>query len=114
MTLLGKLLANRRAGESGLAWNDAALAGAETLHVSSPAFADGASIPPEHAGRRIGGKNVSPALNWNELPVDTAQLLLFIEDVDAPITRIRPRQVPGLVAQGSVLGRGRLVGTYQR
>lgn len=193
MTLLGKLLANRRAGETGLAWNDAALAGAETLSVSSPAFADGEPIPFEHTGRRIGGKNISPALNWSQPPAGTTQLLLFVEDVDvpvskpfvhcvaliapdlagdglpagalsreapgagvtllraqmgsgyrgpepikghgphryvfqlfalgtplpatvddAPVTRVRPRQIPALVAQGSMLARGRLTGTYQR
>jgi hypothetical protein len=45
MSILGTLLKNRRAGEAGLVWNLPALAGPETLQLSSPAFADGAAIP---------------------------------------------------------------------
>jgi Raf kinase inhibitor-like YbhB/YbcL family protein len=85
--LIGKLLMNRRAGEKDLAWNEVVLTGPETLKLSSPAFADGGPIPFEHAGRRIGGQNVSPALSWNELPAETAQVLVFIEDVDAPTAK---------------------------
>jgi Raf kinase inhibitor-like YbhB/YbcL family protein len=84
VAILGKLLTNRRAGETGLAWNQDTLAGPEILRVSSPAFAEGGKIPSEHAGRRIGGQNISPALSWTEQPADTTQLLLFVEDVDAP------------------------------
>ncbi|HET9172985.1 MAG TPA: YbhB/YbcL family Raf kinase inhibitor-like protein [Actinospica sp.] len=87
MALIGKLLMNRRAGEKDLAWNEVVLTGPETLTVSSPAFTDGGPIPFENAGRRIGGQNVSPALAWSELPADTAQVLVFIEDVDAPTAK---------------------------
>ena len=87
MAILGKLLMNRRAGETGLAWNAGTLAGPEILRVGSPAFAEGGAMPREHAGRRAGGQNISPALNWTELPADTAQLLLFVEDVDAPTSK---------------------------
>ena len=87
MALIGKLLMNRRAGENDLAWNEVVLTGPETLKLSSPAFADGGPIPFEHAGRRIGGQNISPALTWSELPADATQLLLIIEDVDAPTAK---------------------------
>jgi hypothetical protein len=87
VALIGKLLMNRRAGEKDLVWNEVVLTGPETLRLSSPAFADGGPIPSEHAGRRIGGANVSPPLTWSELPAGTAQLLLVIEDVDAPTTK---------------------------
>lgn len=87
MAILGRLLMNRRAGETGLAWNAGTLAGPEILRVSSPAFAEGGVIPRENAGRRIGGGDVSPELTWSELPADTAQLLLFVEDVDAPTSK---------------------------
>lgn len=87
MALIGKLLMNRRAGETDLAWNEVVLTGPETLRVSSPVFTDGGSIPREHAGRRAGGANISPPLDWSELPADTAQLLLFVEDVDAPTSK---------------------------
>ena len=87
MAILGKLLMNRRAGHAGLAWNQGTLAGPEILRVGSPAFGEGGAIPREHAGRRAGGRNVSPALNWTEQPAETAQLLLFVEDVDAPTSK---------------------------
>ena len=87
MAILGRLLMNRRAGETGLAWNEGTLAGPEILRVASPAFAEGGAIPREHAGRRVGGQDISPALNWTEQPADTAQLLLFVEDVDAPTAK---------------------------
>jgi Raf kinase inhibitor-like YbhB/YbcL family protein len=183
---------NRRAGEAGLAWNESALAGPETLRVTSPAFAEGGAIPSEHAERRIGGRNISPALSWTGQPAETAQLLLFLEDTDAPtgkpfvhcvalltpdfagtlptgaldgdkpaagvtllpspggsgyrgpgpikghgphhyffqlyalgtalpetvdgtpITKISARRIPPLVANGSLLARGLLTGTYER
>jgi Raf kinase inhibitor-like YbhB/YbcL family protein len=85
MSILGTLLRNRRAGETGLAWNLPALAGPETLQLSSPAFADGAAIPVEHAGKRVGGRETSPPLAWSTVPAGTAELLLVAEDVDAPM-----------------------------
>ena len=84
MAILGRLLTNRRAGDTGLAWNQGTLAGPETLRVGSPAFAEGGAIPLEQAGRRVGGQDISPALTWTGQPAETAQLLLFVEDVDAP------------------------------
>ena len=87
MAILGKLLMNRRAGETGLAWNQGTLAGPEILRVDSPAFADGGPMPRELAGHGAGGQNISPALDWTEQPTDTAQLLLFVEDADAPTSQ---------------------------
>jgi Raf kinase inhibitor-like YbhB/YbcL family protein len=84
MAILGTLLKNRRAGQAGLAWNLPALAGQETLGLRSPDFDHEATISKAHASRRIGGDDVSPALIWNDAPRDTAQLLLVIEDTDAP------------------------------
>lgn len=87
MAILGKLLRNRRAGEAQLAWNQPSLAGPETLRLAAPHFADGEAMPLEHAGRRVGGRDLSPALVWGELPSDTAQVLLVVEDVDAPTSK---------------------------
>ena len=84
MGIIGTLLKNRRAGESGLAWNRPALAGPETLPLSSPAFADGAVIPAEHTAKRAGGSETSPPLSWSAVPAGTAELLLVAEDADAP------------------------------
>jgi Raf kinase inhibitor-like YbhB/YbcL family protein len=52
-----------------------------TLAVTSPAFQDGERIPDRYA--RHGG-NMSPAMNWSMLPVDTASIVLICEDPDAP------------------------------
>lgn len=87
MAILGRLLKNRRAGESHLAWHEPGLAGPETLHLSSSAFGDGGAIPREHAGKRVGGRNISPTITWGELPPDTVQLLIVVEDVDAPTSK---------------------------
>ncbi|GAB3805328.1 YbhB/YbcL family Raf kinase inhibitor-like protein [Humibacter antri] len=67
-----------------LAWDLPALAGPETLDLTSPAFSNGEPIPPVHAAVRAGGENLSPALAWTAVPPGTAQLLLIVEDPDAP------------------------------
>jgi Raf kinase inhibitor-like YbhB/YbcL family protein len=67
-----------------LAWNNAALAGPDTLVLTSPDFSDGGPIPRQHAALRAGGTNLSPALSWTPAPGGTASLLLVIEDPDAP------------------------------
>lgn len=87
MAILGRLLKNRRAGERHLAWHEPGLAGPETLHLSSSAFGDGGVIPRENAGKRVGGRNLSPSITWGDLPPDTVQLLIVIEDVDAPTAK---------------------------
>jgi len=67
-----------------LAWNAPNLAGKESLALSSPDFGNEAMIPAVHAAKRAGGKDLSPALTWSPVPDGTAQLLLVIEDPDAP------------------------------
>jgi Raf kinase inhibitor-like YbhB/YbcL family protein len=85
MGVVGALLKNRRAGGSRLAWNLPGLSGPDMLAVTSAAFRDGAAIPLEHAGRRAGGRNLSPQLAWTAPPEGTAQVLLVIEDIDVPM-----------------------------
>ena len=84
MAVLGTLLKNRRAGQAHLAWNTPNLAGADTLGLTSPDFEHEGAIPIAHASRRAGGKDLSPALTWSGGPTGTAQLLLVVEDPDAP------------------------------
>ncbi|WP_043262871.1 YbhB/YbcL family Raf kinase inhibitor-like protein [Streptomyces sp. CT34] len=84
MALLGKLLKNRRAGQAGLAWNSPNLGGENTLALSSPDFEEEATMPTVHTATRAGGKDLSPALTWSPAPEATAQLLLVVEDPDAP------------------------------
>ncbi|MEU6477501.1 YbhB/YbcL family Raf kinase inhibitor-like protein [Streptomyces sp. NPDC047017] len=84
MAVLGKLLKNKRAGDENLAWNLPHLAGPDMLKLSTPDFAHVAAIPTLHAGKRLGGQDLSPALGWEPTPAGTAQLLLVVEDPDAP------------------------------
>ncbi|MGD3109955.1 YbhB/YbcL family Raf kinase inhibitor-like protein [Streptomyces sp. YGL11-2] len=84
MAVLGKLLKNRRAGQAGLAWNAPNLGGETTLALSSPDLDEEATIPTVHAAKRVGGRDLSPALTWSPAPDATAQLLLVVEDPDAP------------------------------
>ncbi|MBU3064555.1 YbhB/YbcL family Raf kinase inhibitor-like protein [Nocardia sp. NEAU-G5] len=75
---------SQRTGHAGLAWHAPNLAGAETLALSSPDFEHEHAIATVHAATRVGGENLSPALTWSPVPADTAQLLLVVEDPDAP------------------------------
>lgn len=84
MGVVGTLLKNRRAGQARLAWNLPSLSGPDTLTVTSAGFADGAPIPLEHAAKRAGGQELSPQLSWGTPPEGTADLLVVIEDIDAP------------------------------
>jgi Raf kinase inhibitor-like YbhB/YbcL family protein len=52
------------------------------LTLTSTAFADGAEIPVEYT---CNGQSKSPPLNWSELPVGTASLVLILEDQNAPV-----------------------------
>jgi Raf kinase inhibitor-like YbhB/YbcL family protein len=84
VAILGTLLKNRRAGEAQLAWSLPGLRGPERIGLTSPDFHHDGDIPKLHAGKRAGGLNRSPALTWTGVPDGTTQLLLVIEDIDAP------------------------------
>lgn len=51
------------------------------ITVTSPSFEDGGTIPARHS--KLQG-NVSPELMWSGVPDDAAELLLLVEDPDAP------------------------------
>jgi phosphatidylethanolamine-binding protein (PEBP) family uncharacterized protein len=87
MTLLGRLLKNRRSGETQAAWNLPNLQGPELLELSSRNFEQGGAIPLDHCAKNIRGRNLSPQLSWNPPPAETAQLLLVVEDTDVPTPR---------------------------
>jgi Raf kinase inhibitor-like YbhB/YbcL family protein len=53
------------------------------LVITSPAFADGANIPVEYS---CNGQNISPALNWAQVPAGTASFALIMDDPDAAYT----------------------------
>jgi Raf kinase inhibitor-like YbhB/YbcL family protein len=84
MAWIGRVLKNRRAGQAKLAWNAPNLAGPDTLNVTSPDFKHEGTIPVIHIASRLGGKDVSPELDWSAAPEGTAQLLVVVEDPDAP------------------------------
>jgi phosphatidylethanolamine-binding protein (PEBP) family uncharacterized protein len=122
------MLRGVRAGERGLLWNSEAGRDAPgSIELVSEAFDSGASIPRRHAGDGV-GENLSPPLAWRNIPHDTAELALVIEDADAPlprpfvhtvVTAIPPQvsrlsegalaegtQHPGVFGKGSFGGRG--------
>lgn len=52
-----------------------------TMTVTSPAFAEGQPIPQQYTCE---GDNISPALDWQNLPARTKSLALIVDDPDAP------------------------------
>ena len=66
-----------------------------SIVLSSSAFASGETIPPRYAGRGA-GDNVSPPLAWSNVPPAAAELVLVLEDPDAPM----PRPFVHLIATG--------------
>ncbi|QUQ62331.1 YbhB/YbcL family Raf kinase inhibitor-like protein [Kutzneria sp. CA-103260] len=84
MTLLGRLLINRRADEAHAAWNRPNLNGSESLTVTSRQFDDGGSMPLVCCMKTVGGEDKSPHLAWTPPPAGTAELLLVMEDLDVP------------------------------
>ncbi len=52
-----------------------------SLQLTSDAFVNGQSIPAKYT---CTGKNISPALAWNEPPADTQSFALIVDDPDAP------------------------------
>jgi Raf kinase inhibitor-like YbhB/YbcL family protein len=55
--------------------------GARTLKIESPAFAPGAGIPPRYTAD---GEGISPPLAWDRAPQEARELVLLVEDPDAP------------------------------
>jgi Raf kinase inhibitor-like YbhB/YbcL family protein len=53
----------------------------DTIQFSSPAFADGAAIPKEET---CDGAGKRPTLVWRGLPSGAVELVLVVEDPDAP------------------------------
>src|SRR6476619_2611300 len=79
---LGHALRNVRAGADKLCIAQPELGGSfGTFDLSSPAFADGARLPPRFTAD---GEGVSPPLVWGPVPEATRCLALIVEDPDAP------------------------------
>jgi Raf kinase inhibitor-like YbhB/YbcL family protein len=89
-----------------------------SFSITSPAFADGAEIPVKYS---CDGENVSPPLDWSEVPTGTASFALILDDPDAPVgvfthwvifnlppdTRGLPEALPkdGTLASGALQGK---------
>lgn len=52
-----------------------------TLTLVSPAFANGAAIPPQYT---CDGPDISPPLVWEGAPEESRSLALIVDDPDAP------------------------------
>ncbi len=52
-----------------------------SFKISSPDFAEGQSIPLIHT---CDGSDLSPALEWENIPAGTKSLALIVDDPDAP------------------------------
>ncbi|MGW1466136.1 YbhB/YbcL family Raf kinase inhibitor-like protein [Streptomyces sp. NPDC002308] len=87
MTLLGRLLRNRRAGETHLSWNLPQLQGPGLFTLTSEEFGPDDFLARTHCAKHVGGEDLSPHLAWTALPPGTAQLLLVVEDVDVPMAK---------------------------
>jgi Raf kinase inhibitor-like YbhB/YbcL family protein len=93
---IGRWVRRMRAGDRHLACNDPQIgASSADILLSSAAFADGAAIPDRHARVDLGG-NLSPPLEWTGVPPWTAELVLVMQDPDAPF----PRPLVHLIATG--------------
>jgi len=53
-----------------------------TVELISPAFKDGGTIPSKYT---CDGDDVSPPLEWSNVPEDTKSLALICDDPDAPM-----------------------------
>lgn len=67
--------------ESGIS-DPLAMEAAMTIELTSPAFAQGGSIPERYSCK---GEDVSPALAWDEPPAGTQSFALIVDDPDAPV-----------------------------
>ncbi|HEX4125600.1 MAG TPA: YbhB/YbcL family Raf kinase inhibitor-like protein [Tepidisphaeraceae bacterium] len=68
-----------RAGDGRLSGRQ--FSAAETMSISSSAFADGEMMPALYSAD---GQNISPPLAWTSIPAEAKSLVLIVEDPDAP------------------------------
>ena len=92
--LIGVLLKKVRAGDRHLVMRDPRFRDAPgSIHLSSPDFGDWAMMPQRFTQE---GENLSPPLKWENLPDGVAELVLVMQDPDAPM----PDPVTHLIAYG--------------
>ena len=77
---LGHLIRSLRAGDAKLAINR--VRAPHTIELTSDSFADRSDMPKRFTAD---GDGVAPGLSWRNLPDGTAELLLVVQDPDAPL-----------------------------
>ena len=60
-------------------------ASAAELDLTSPAFADGATLPERFSSAACGGQSVSPPLAWSAGPAGTTSYALVMYDPDGQL-----------------------------
>jgi Raf kinase inhibitor-like YbhB/YbcL family protein len=75
----------------------------DTIMLVSPAFAAGRTLP---ARFTCSGAGVSPPLNWTKVPADAKELVVVLEDPDAPGGTFLHWMVRGLKPAGGGLPEG--------
>ncbi len=80
---VGQMLRQVRPGLAALATSKLGLP-TGGLMITSPAFADGGTIPDRYTQD---GESLFPPLEWNNVPDGTMSLALIVEDADAPFPR---------------------------
>ena len=56
--------------------------GGKTMQLKSSAFGNGQPIPIKYTGQ---GKDISPPLEWSEVPAGTKSFAIIADDPDAPV-----------------------------
>lgn len=79
---VGHILREQRAGMESLVIHQSGLrSGLMALDVQSLSFKDHAPLPPPYTAD---GAGISPPLHWSGVPPEAQQLVLIVEDADAP------------------------------
>lgn len=79
--VLGQALQGVRPGLEKTMWADDGAQAPETVEVTSPAFADGGSLPADHTED---GVKSSPPFAYKNLPQGAAGVVVVVEDADSP------------------------------
>ena len=108
---LGRALRGVRSDLASIVYNDASLAQVpSSLIIESEAFADGAPLPARYTADAEG---LSPPLRWRDGPPHAAELVLLVEDPDAPMPHPLVHAIVwglrggrGAIAEGALSGAG--------
>ena len=83
--VIGHALHGVRAGLDAIVFNTLGLReGMAAITLSSLAFADHAPLPARYTADAPEGEGLSPPLQWTGVPAGAGQLVLLVEDADAP------------------------------